>query len=262
MKLSLYHSTIATCSQKVRLALAEKALPWTSYEIDLVAGEQKQPDYLALNPNGVVPTLLADGRVVLESSVINEFIEDISPGRPLLPAQAIERAECRTLIKLIDDKIHPAVGTIHLATTMRRMQSMRPADEVLEEIAAAYPRSQQDMRIALFTEGMEAAAAVEAISTLVNFLDAIEGRLSDQPWLSGDRFTLADCAAAPYVLRLELLGQTQLWDGGARPNIRRWLTALKGRASYFEGIERWQSEIVVQLLRSIGPELTPAFEPT
>lgn len=60
--LELYHAHISTCSQKVRLCLAEKDLAWTGHPIDFATGAHLTPSYLKLNPNGVVPTLLDDGR--------------------------------------------------------------------------------------------------------------------------------------------------------------------------------------------------------
>ena len=55
--LELFHNDMSTCSQKVRMALAEKGLEWTSHHLNLRAADQQKPDYLALNPNGVVPTI-------------------------------------------------------------------------------------------------------------------------------------------------------------------------------------------------------------
>ena len=68
--LELYHNGMSTCSQKVRFCLAEKGLDWTDHHMDLRAGEQHLPDYLRINPNGVVPTLVDDGRVIIESTVV------------------------------------------------------------------------------------------------------------------------------------------------------------------------------------------------
>lgn len=77
--LELYHAHISTCSQKVRLCLAEKGLAWTSHPIEFATGEHLRPAYLQLNPNGVVPTLVHDGRPVIDSSVICEYLEEIAP---------------------------------------------------------------------------------------------------------------------------------------------------------------------------------------
>jgi glutathione S-transferase len=100
--LALYHFDRSTAAQKVRLALAEKELAWESRYVDPGLGkrEQHDPGYLALNPRGVVPTLLHDGKVIRESQVILEYLEDVFPAPPLRPAEPAERARMRLWTKL------------------------------------------------------------------------------------------------------------------------------------------------------------------
>ena len=74
--LTLYNAAHSTCSQKVRICLAEKRLQFDDIKLDL--GKDKdhlKPDYLKLNPNGVVPTLVDDGDVIIDSSVICEYLD-------------------------------------------------------------------------------------------------------------------------------------------------------------------------------------------
>ena len=72
--LELYHSPMSPCAQKVRTVLAEKGLEWKSHHLDLRGtGDNLRPEYLKLNPNGVVPTLVDDGRVIIESTGDNKF---------------------------------------------------------------------------------------------------------------------------------------------------------------------------------------------
>ena len=66
MALTLYNAAQSTCSQRVRFVLNAKGLAFEEKKLDLLAGDQLKPDYLALNPNGVVPTLVDDGEVVIE----------------------------------------------------------------------------------------------------------------------------------------------------------------------------------------------------
>lgn len=89
---TLYHAHHSTCSQKVRLTLAEKGLEYESKLVDLANKGQLDPDYLKLNPNGVVPTLLHDGKPVIDSSVICEYLDEVCPQPPLLGADALARA--------------------------------------------------------------------------------------------------------------------------------------------------------------------------
>ena len=119
--LALYHFDRSTAAQKVRLALAEKGLAWESRYIDpgLSKREQHDPGYLALNPRGVVPTLLHDGKAIRESQVILEYLEDVFPAPPLRPADPFERARMRLWTKLIDEFIHVDSRTIGQCVAMR-----------------------------------------------------------------------------------------------------------------------------------------------
>ena len=80
MALELYHNHISVCAQRVRLVLAEKGVAATLHHMDLRRGDVFDPAYLKLNPNAVVPTLLHDRRVVIESSVIAEYLDEAFPG--------------------------------------------------------------------------------------------------------------------------------------------------------------------------------------
>ena len=101
--IQLYHNDMSSCSQKVRLGLAEKHLDWGSEHLSLRDGDQYEPAYLALNPNGVVPTLVDDGHVIIESQVILEYLDDAYPEPPLRPANATERARMRLWTKQLDE---------------------------------------------------------------------------------------------------------------------------------------------------------------
>ena len=83
--LELWHTANSTCSQKVRIALAEKGLAWTSHHLNLRAFEQLSPAFLALNPAGMVPVLRHDGRVLRESLAINEYLDEVFPAPALRP---------------------------------------------------------------------------------------------------------------------------------------------------------------------------------
>ena len=112
MPLTLYHNDMSVCAQKVRLCLAEKQLAYEDKHLNLRAGDQKRPEYLALNPNGYVPTLVHDDFVVVESTVICEYIDDAFPAPPLKPADAKPRARMRGFTKFIDAAIFPATAMV------------------------------------------------------------------------------------------------------------------------------------------------------
>src|SRR3954462_1268343 len=93
--LELYHNDTSTCAQKVRTTLAEKGLEWKSHHLDLRKGDQQTPEYLKLNPRGVVPTLVDRGRAVRESNVIMEYLDDEFPDVPLRPKDSFAKAQMR-----------------------------------------------------------------------------------------------------------------------------------------------------------------------
>src|SRR5262249_59857078 len=99
----------STCSQRVRFLLNAKALPFKEVKLDLLAGDQLKPEYLKLNPNGVVPTLDHDGAIVINSSVIVEYLDEIAPERNFTPAAPARRAHMRSLMRFIDEMPAAAV---------------------------------------------------------------------------------------------------------------------------------------------------------
>jgi len=116
--LELYHSVSSVCAQKVRVALAEKGLDYKNHLMTL-RGDQFDPAYMKLNPNGVVPTLVHDGRVVIESSVILYYLDEAFPEPPLMPRDPLQRARVRMVNKLIDEYVHNSCTILTFATAFR-----------------------------------------------------------------------------------------------------------------------------------------------
>ena len=124
--IELYHASMSTCAQKVRMTLAEKQLDWDSKLLDLRASDQHQPDYLKLNPNGVVPTLVDDGQVVIESTVICEYLDDAYPDPALKPEAPLARATMRQWTKRLDEVLHFYTGVLSGSIAFRYQHLARP----------------------------------------------------------------------------------------------------------------------------------------
>src|SRR5258705_3058139 len=100
MAFTLYNAPQSTCSQRVRFVLNAKGLPFQEVKLDLLAGDQLKPDYLALNPNGVVPTLDHDGDIVIDSSLIVEYLDEVAPEPSrFTPSDPVARAKMPTLMR-------------------------------------------------------------------------------------------------------------------------------------------------------------------
>src|SRR4029079_14810428 len=120
--LELYHSGLTTCSKQVRHCLREKGLPYRSRYVELWRYENLSADYLKLNPNGVVPTLVHDGVPIINSFCIMEYIEDAFPQNPLRPADPVQRAKQRRWQWLADD-VPPSVANATYNQHMRARHS-------------------------------------------------------------------------------------------------------------------------------------------
>ncbi len=127
--LTLYHNEVSTCAQKVRLALAEKGVPYKSILLDLMAGEQHSAGYRKLNPNGVVPTLVHGDTVIIESSIINEYLNDTFTSPPLLPQNDSDLTQIKKWVKRQDEEIHPITVTTSFGIAFRNRLLSQTPDE-------------------------------------------------------------------------------------------------------------------------------------
>jgi glutathione S-transferase len=100
-----YHNINSVCAQKVRIALSEKGLEVKEHLLTL-RGDQHDPAYRKLNPNGVVPTLVHDGKPIIESSLILYYLDDAFPEPPLMPREPLLRHRVRMYNKLVDEYVH------------------------------------------------------------------------------------------------------------------------------------------------------------
>jgi glutathione S-transferase len=129
--LELYHNNILVCAQKVRIVLAEKDLPWTNHHLSLAKGEQLTAAFKRMNPRAVVPVLVHDGNIIVESSVICTYLDEVFPDPPLMPKSPIERATMRLWCKWPDDILHTACATVSFAISFGQ-QLKRQAGAGLE----------------------------------------------------------------------------------------------------------------------------------
>lgn len=231
-ELTLYHSTTSVCAIKVRLALHEKSLEWHGKLLDLRRGDQHAPEYLKLNPNGVVPTLIHGEHVLIESTLIVEYLDERFHEPPLMPSDPYLRAQARLWMKRIDDTLHAACSAVTFAIAFRKdMQAKSPAE--LEAHLARIPspeyRERQRLSIA---QGLAAPHVAQAVRSYDRYIGDMERALADSPYLLGASYSLADLCATPYVNRANMLGMDSLWS--KRPHVSAWFERVRERPS-FEG---------------------------
>jgi len=231
--LVLHHGDTSTASAKVRLALSEKKLAYESRLYVLRRGEHKTPDYLAINPAGVVPTLVHDGTAIRESNVILEYLEDAFPEPPLLSASPHDRAHTRLLMRETD-ALHEAGSILSSAVKLAGMGAN--ASAALDRIADPRKRERQMQLVQL---GFEAPDIPHAIARYREAVEAAAIALQGSAFLSGADIGLADCAMLPYVHRADRLGLAQLWADA--PDVAGWFERMRNRPSYDEAVLRFEN---------------------
>jgi glutathione S-transferase len=237
--LELYHNGMSTCSAKVRIALGEKRLEWRSHPLNLRLGETQRPEYLKLNPDGVVPTLVHDGEVIRESSVIIEYLDEVFPDPPLKPPRALGRARMRCWMVQMDESVHPSTGTLTWALSTRHVMRGMHSESELKAYIDGIPVADKRLRRRQILElGVEAPIITEALKRMDRLAGDMEVQLQGSRWLAGERFTLADVAVAPYLTRMDMLGLGPLlW--GHRPRFTDWYDRLRAQHGYVEGVTKW-----------------------
>lgn len=231
MSLILHHGWLSSASRRVRLCLAEKGLDYEHVVVDLSRQEHHRPEYLAINPNGVVPALMHDGRPIHESSVICEYLDDCFPDPPLRPDDAFDRATMRNFVRYTDEKSLPNLLILNWSIALQPTASGWSDAELAQRLAAIPTPERREawLRIARrpYTEDEKATA----LRGLLALLDRMDAMLADADWLVGDRFSLADIAATPFVTRIAELSRDTL-DDARHARTRDWWDRVRTRPSF------------------------------
>lgn len=229
----LFHAWLSSASRRVRLCLAEKNIPYESVAVDLSRQEQHAPEFLAMNPNGVVPALeIAPGRFLHESSTICEYLDDTVPEPPLRPTDPYALAQMRNFVRWTDEKSLPHLLILNWSL-MLQSTAQQWSDQELQDKLARIPTAERReawVRIARkpYTEEEKA----EALRKLLLLVDRMEEMLApSSPWLMGANYSLADIAAAPFVARIAEIAPAALAEA-AHPRVHGWWQAMQQRPAF------------------------------
>ena len=194
--IKLYDFKSSPNCQRVKVVLAEKNLPYEIVPVDLTKKEQKNADYLKMNPYGKVPVLTDDSTVLYESLIINEYLEEKYPATSLLPKEPAKKAKARILTDY---------GMAH------------------------FDRSYQKLRMELMKEAKEQSQPTidGAKAELKKLLQRFEEELGEQQYLLGD-FSLVDANLIPRFTRLEGFG---ILPDPSLPRLGKYLERMKARPS-------------------------------
>jgi glutathione S-transferase len=256
--LGLYHGGTSVCSVKVRLALAEKGLDWRSHYLSLTKRKHQTEEYRTINPNLKVPALVHDGVPVVESTVINEYLEDRFPETPLSPTDPHARARMRLWTKQLDEGVHLAAGTVTYCIACR-YRRLALSEEEFEAYLANKPvpehRERSRDRV---VNGVNSEQFAPSIARMEKMITDMAAALATSPWLAGDSYSLADAGFTPYVNRLDQLQLAPMWADS--PRVTDWYDRVRARPSWELATDQWFDETSLTLMGEKGAEEWPGIK--
>lgn len=226
--LALYHFGPVANSLTPLLGLLEKGLEFDNRVLDSRKWEHHDPAFRAISPEGMVPVLLHDGRIVTESTVINEYLEDAFLDGPLRPEDPYECAQMRVWTKYVDEVFCPALTVIG-AQSARPYASAIDKDE-MRAILARMPDAEVRRKWEVVSSsGYSETELDEARAKLGRVTARFEAQLAHgQDWILGAEYSLADIKLYSMAPGLErVLPDT--CNETASPNVHGWLRRMEGR---------------------------------
>jgi glutathione S-transferase len=247
--LDLYHAEPAANSMKPLLCLNEKGLKFTSHYVDLFRFEQHSEWFVKLNPNGQVPVLVHDGALITESTVINEYLDDVFPEVPLRPKDPVERAQMRIWSKFVDEYFCPALSMWGWHIMVRKMAQALSKNE-LEKVLERIPlKEQRDKWATVAGESFTEAQLEDSKRKLSVSIERMEKILAKSPWLAGSTYSLADINSYPMVASVPRMFPA-IMNPQATPFSWAWLNTMNTRPAVQAALA--MPNKVPEALRSFG----------
>jgi glutathione S-transferase len=204
--LHLLHFHSSTCSQKVRVLLREKDLEWTSHPIDLAAQKHVTPRFLGINPRGVVPVLVHDGVIHVESNDIMEYLDALpSKADPFFPRDDSEKAAVKENLRL-EDSLHMDLRNLTMGFVMPRrlVEKSKATLERWEREGRSDPKRALEVKWwrDFAKDGIPDEVARKSVAAHRKVFEKLDARLSLSRWMIGERLSVLDIAWFITTVRL------------------------------------------------------------
>ena len=230
MTLELYNFSQSTCSLKVRLQLAEKNIDWIDKRLVSSDNEHLSDWYLKLNPNGVVPLLMHNGKPIYESAAILEYLEDKFTEKKFRPVDPYLCSQLRAWLIFVDVWPAPAIRTpsFHFGGLLEKFKKM--SDEKFNELKEKRPLKKEFYNSFDKNLGFSEKDLFTSFSILDRTFVRMEYLLREfgGPWLMGKDYTIGDMAILPTIDRIEDLGLDDLWNERFE-GVKQWLQKAQAR---------------------------------
>jgi len=231
--LKLFHWEPNANIGKPMLALKEKGVPFESVYVDLQKFEHHSPEYLKINPLGVIPAAIHDGRNLYESTAIMEYVDAAFEGPPLRPADPVARWRMRWWIKFMDEYHAPAISMT--AWSRGNIAEVGERDEeALRKRIEAIPQKERQVSWSKALFGTFSPEEMAESDRRVGYgAQVLEKALSRSPYLAGEDYSLADIAAFCHCYMVPLRPNSPMNDAET-PHVMEWLRTIRGRPAVEE----------------------------
>lgn len=225
--LTLYSFGPGANSLKPLLTLYEKDVEFEGVRLNPARFEHHEDWFKAINPNGQVPALVHDGKVITESTVICEYVEDEFPQPALRPADSYGRAQMRVWTKWVDEYFCWCVSTIGWERMVSKM-ARQLSDEEFEEKVKRIPIPEQQVKWRRAREGFPKEMLDEEMRKIGVSVRKLEARLSQSEWLVDGMYTLADICNFAIANGMQF-GFPELVNETDTPGLIRWINQINAR---------------------------------
>ena len=259
--LTVYEHKESVCCHKVAITLAEKDIEPEIINVSLERQEQRQPWYLAINPLGMVPALVHEGRTIVHSTIITEYLDDAFPEPSLMPKDAYWRARRRLWARRIDDGMHvPHIAAISFIVAFGGQ--FRARMDTPEKLAAYFDNIKdvryRDTIRSWYESDLDSDLLHQSLRAYHTFLHEMEAALQQSDWLAGSTYSLADIDVIPYLWRLSNLQLDFLW--AKLPRVTDWFQRMTVRPAFKRAIIDTALPDWVGGMRIAGGQAKPRLE--
>jgi glutathione S-transferase len=258
--ITFYQFGNSVCCQKARITMSEKGLGWEPIEVNLFRNEQYLTEYLKINPKAVVPAMIHDGKTVIESTLICEYLDDVYPTPLLIPKDPYLRSQMRLWSKMVDEGLHEGISEISFSAMFRqRLKNSTPEERDVRFRNIGDPR-RRDRFKSTYDLGTQSPFVLYAVAAYYKAFNSMEKALAGNgPWLLGEKLSLADINMMPYVARLHYLGLLDVWIAD-KPAAKTWWQGVQQLPSFVAGLVAPMKTQEVEEMAKHGPKIRGELE--